>query len=153
MEIVRIPSSVHQNQLEHSVCTIFDKLNCKINKYNLEDCHRLKGDRVIVKFSKKKDCKQALSVKNDMKNISMADPGFEGNGSIYISQSLCSYYKMLWSWSKELRNMGRTYSWFVSGSTIKIKILEHGDFLSVTHTYDFITHFPDVDFTAFHNRK
>ena len=49
--------------------------------------------------------------------------------------------------------MGRIYSWFVSGGTIKTKIYQHGDFASVTHTDDFIKHFPDVDFTAFHNRK
>ena len=52
VEIVGIPSSVHQNQLEDSDCKIFDKLNCNIVKDNLEDCHGLKGDRVIVKFSK-----------------------------------------------------------------------------------------------------
>ena len=83
----------------------------------------------------------------------MADLGFEGNGSIYINQGLCSHYKILWSWSKKLHNMGRIYFWFVSGGTIKIKILERGDFVSVTHTDDFIKPFPDVDFIAFHNRK
>ena len=112
----------------------------------------MKGDRIIVKFSKKKDCTQVLSVKNDLKN-NMADIGFEENGSIYINQSLCFYYKMLWSWSKKLHNMGRIYSWFVSGGTIKIEISKHGNFVSVSHTDDFITHFPDVDFTAFHNQK
>ena len=30
--------------------------------------------------------------------------------------------------------MARICSWFVSGGTIKIKIYEHGDFVSVTHT-------------------
>ena len=144
MEMVGISSLVHQNQVQDSHCKIFDKLNCNIVKDNLEDCHRLKGDRVIVKFSKKKDCNQVLSVKNDLKNINMADFGFEGNGSIYINN--CSYYKVLWSWSKKLHNMGRIYSWF-------LKIYEHGDFVSVTHTYVFIKHFPDVDCTAFHNRK
>ena len=88
MEIAGIPSLVHQKQL---------KLNYSIVKDSLEDCHRLRGNRVIVKFSKRKDNKQVLSVKNDLKNIDMADLGFEENGSIYISQSLCSYYKMLWS--------------------------------------------------------
>ena len=86
----------------------------------------------------------------------MADLGFEGNGSIYINQRLCSYYKMLWSWSKKLHNMGRIYSGFLSGGTIKIKILEHDDFVSVTflaHTDDFIKYFPHVNFIAFHNRK
>ena len=47
--------------------------------------------------------------------------------------------------------MGRIYSWFVSSGTIKIKIYEHGYFVSVIHTDEFIKHFPDVDFTAFHN--
>ena len=41
----------------------------------------------------------------------------------------------------------------VSGGTIKIKIYEHGDLVSVILTDDFTKHFPDVDFTAFHNRK
>ena len=40
----------------------------------------------------------------------------------------------------------------MSGGRIKIKISEHGNFVSVTHTDDFIKHFPDVDFTALHNR-
>ena len=87
----------HHNQLEESICEIFDQLNCNLIKNNLEDGHRLKDDRVIVKFSNRKDCKQALSAKNDLKNINMADLGFEGNGLIYINQSLCFYYKMLWS--------------------------------------------------------
>ena len=83
----------------------------------------------------------------------MADLGFEGKGSIYINQSLCSYYKMLWSWSKKLHSIGKNYRWYVSGGTTKIKIHEHGDFVSVIHTDDFLKHFPGVDFTTFHNCK
>ena len=49
--------------------------------------------------------------------------------------------------------MRRIYSWTVSGGTIKIKKFEHGDFVSVTHTDNFIKHFHDVDFTAFYNHK
>ena len=43
---------------------------------------------------------------------------------------------MFWSWSKTLHNMGRIYSCYVSGSTIKIKIHEYGDF-SYTHKWLF----------------
>ena len=125
VKIVVIPSSFHHNQLEESICEIFDQLNCNLIKNNLEDGHRLKDDRVIVKFSNRKDCKQALCAKNDLKNINMADLGFEGNGLIYINQSLCFYYKMLWSWLKNLHNMGRIYSYQVSGGKIKINIHEH----------------------------
>ena len=47
----------------------------------------------------------------------------------------------------------RRYSSFVSEGTIKTKIYKHGDFFSVTHADDFIKHFPEVGFTAFHNLK
>ena len=83
----------------------------------------------------------------------MADLGFEGNGSIYINQSLCSYYKMLCSWWKKLLNMGSIYSWYVSVCAIKIKIHEHDDSVSVTHTDGFIKRFPGVDFITFHKCK
>ena len=78
-----------------------------------------------------------LSVKNDLKNVNMADLGSEGNASIYINQSLCSYYKRLWSWSKKLNSMGKIYSW-------------NGDSVSVTHTSDIIKHFHGVDATTFY---
>ena len=49
--------------------------------------------------------------------------------------------------------MGRKYIWYVCGSAMKIKIHEHGDSVSVTHTEDFKKLFPGVDFTTFHNLK
>ena len=41
----------------------------------------------------------------------------------------------------------------MSGGTIKIKIHELGNSLSVTHTDDFIKHFPGANFTTFNNCK
>ena len=74
-KIVGIPG---YSSLEDSVSKTFDKLNCNVkDKDNLEDCHRLKTDRVIVKFPKRKDCNQVLRVKNDLKNINMTGLGFE----------------------------------------------------------------------------
>ena len=65
----------------------------------------------------------------------MADLAFQGNVYNYINQRLCSYSKMFWSCSKKLHNMGRIYSWYVSGGTIKIKIPEYCNCVSVTHAY------------------
>ena len=44
--------SVQQNQLEDSVCKIFEKVNCNIVRDNLGDCHQVKGDSLTVKLSK-----------------------------------------------------------------------------------------------------
>ena len=74
---------------------------------------------------------QVLSAKNNLGNINMADLGIERNGSIYINQSLCSYYKMLWSRRKRLQDMGRIYSWFGSGGTTKTKFMNTAIFFQL----------------------
>lgn len=44
----------------NSVCKIFDQVNCNIVKDNYEDCRLLRGDCIIVKFSRMKDRKQVF---------------------------------------------------------------------------------------------
>lgn len=66
----KCPKSVPQNQLQDTVCTIFTKLNWSNDKTNIEDCHLGKGNKfVLVKFPKRKDCRQVMSIKNDLKKI------------------------------------------------------------------------------------
>ena len=61
---------------------------------------------------------------------------------------------MLWSCSKKVNTIWEECSAeFKSGGTIKIKLFEYGNFVSVTRLDDFIKHFHDVDFTAFHTCK
>ena len=64
-EVVGIPNSVDSNELEDKVLTVFQKIGCELSPRDLEACHRLRknSDRVIVKFSRRKDCEQIMSVK------------------------------------------------------------------------------------------
>ena len=59
------------------------------------------NDRVIIKFSKRKECLQVLSVKKDLKNLDMVEIGLPENCKVFVNQSLCPYYKLLWSKSKK----------------------------------------------------
>ena len=61
-----------------------------------------KLDVNFLKFSRRKDCEQIMSVKNDLKKVKMQDIGLSGNQSIFRNASLCPYYRMLWSKSKRL---------------------------------------------------
>ena len=47
----------------------FQKIGCELSPRDLEACHRLRknSDRVMVKFSSRKDCEQIMSVKKDLK--------------------------------------------------------------------------------------
>ena len=52
LEMVAIPDSVQNNELEDMVLTIFKKIGSEVSPCDIEVCHRLKkdNDRVIVKF-------------------------------------------------------------------------------------------------------
>ena len=147
MEIVGIPISVSHDSLEDKVLEIFDSLGCKVQKDNIEACHRLSStnDRTIIKFSKRKDCQQVLSVKKDLKNLNMEDLELPSSTRIFVNQSLCPYYRILWSKSKKLHSLGKIHIFFVSNSGIKVKINENSQPLSITHESDFEKYFPGVD--------
>ena len=59
--------SVNNNELEVKVLIVFQKIGCELSPRDLEACHRLRknSDRVIVKFSRRKDCEQIMSVKKN----------------------------------------------------------------------------------------
>ena len=112
LELVGIPSSIEHDQLEDKVVEIFNKVGCNIMKEYFEACHQIgkNNDRVIIKFSKRKECLQVLSVKKDLKNLDMVDIGLPENCKVFVNQSLCPYYKLLWSKSKKLHSMGKIHN-------------------------------------------
>ena len=64
IEVVGIVNSVNNNELEDKVLTVFQKTGCELSPRDPEACHRpsKNSDRVIVKFSRRKDCEQIISV-------------------------------------------------------------------------------------------
>ena len=103
---------------------------------DLKRCHWLRknSDRVIVKFSHRKDCEQIISVKKDLKKIKKQGIGLTGNHSIFINTSLSPYYRMLWSKCKRLHELGNTTNFYISSGTIKVKITSNSSPIAVTHT-------------------
>ena len=106
LEIVSIPRSVNDNSLEEKVIQVFEKVGCNIDSSNIEECHCItkRNDRVIVKFSRQKDCQQVLSVKKNLQKLKMEDIGLTGDNKVFINHSLCPYYRVLWSKSNVLLN-------------------------------------------------
>ena len=147
LEVVRIPHQLDDNQLETKVLSIFEKVGCKTDPGFIDDCHRLgtNNDRVIIKFTRRKDCKQVLQVKKDLEDSTMDDMDLPRCTKIFVNQSLCPYYRILWSKSKGLHSMGIISSFFISGGTVKVKITENSRPLAITHLSDFTVHFSNVD--------
>ena len=143
LEIVSIPRSVDGNSLEEKVIQVFEKVGCNIDSSNIEAFHRL--TKIIVKFSRRKDCQQVLSIKKNLQKLKMEDIGLAGDNKVFINHSLCPYYRVLWSKSKVLLDMGKINRLMVSNGTVKVKTSEISVPISINHADDFTKCFPDVD--------
>ena len=135
------------NQLETKVLSIFEKVGCTIAPGFIMTTIVLARimTRVIIKFSRRKSCKQVLQVKKDLKDLSMDDLDLTKGRKNFVNQSLCSYSRILWSKSKQLHSMGIIISFFISEGTVKVKITENSRPLAITQLSDFTVNFPNVD--------
>ena len=125
MEISGISQSIKQIDLDWAVLNVFDKIDAPVDLQNIEACHRLKSNdngrsnKVIVKFSKRKDM---VRVMNKKKFLNLDGTGFPPNASLFINPSLCSYYKYLWSKCKALWSGELISSFWVSNGSLRIKL-------------------------------
>ena len=73
LELAGIPRQVDDKNLEKKMLSIFQKIGCIIDPTFIDDCHRLgkNNDRVIIKFTRRKDWKQILKVKKDLRDLNM----------------------------------------------------------------------------------
>ena len=97
--LVGVPHSVSDGNLEGKVLKIFEKVSCPIEGNNIETCHRIskKNESIIVKFSRRKDCQNVLNAKKELRKLDMKEIGFPEDNPIFVNQSLCTYYLVLWS--------------------------------------------------------
>ena len=112
-----------------------------------DDCHRCgkNNDRVTVKFTRRKACKQVLQVKKNVKDLTAGELDLLRVTKICMNQSLCPYDRILWSKTKHLQNMSKINSLFISGGTVKIEIDENSKPIAITHLDNLTINFPGVD--------
>ena len=112
----------------------FLKFGCNVDKEDLDACHWLKDkERVIVKFYRRKDCEKVLKAKNDLQNLNSTNLDLPEGSKIFINQSLCSYYRLLWSTSKKSNGKGKIFGWYLSNESMKIKLQENSRPLYISY--------------------
>ena len=94
--------------METNISKVFDKLGTHVEGKEIHACHRLKdSDRVIIKFSNRKDSLQVLRVKKDLKSLDPTELDFPEGTRIFINEILCGYYRGFWNKCKKLKGMGK----------------------------------------------
>ena len=75
----------------------------------------------------------------------MEDLDLPRGTKIYINQSLCPYYRILWSKAERLQNIGAIDNFYISSGTIKIKVTKNSSPITIMYLDDFKIHFRDID--------
>ena len=127
LEIAGIPTSIPQQNLEEKISQVFEAIGVSADKNDTDDCHRLRDkEPMIVKFLRRKDCKQVLRCKKDPRSIKMINLDLPEGTKLFINESLCPHYKALWVICKKLWNRKRIHSFFTADGIIKFRFEEHG---------------------------
>ena len=115
-----------------------------IDPSNIEDCHWLKSNgpkKVIIKFARRKDANLIRKNKNKLKGMNLCSIGI--NNPVFINDSLCSYYKMLWRKCKKLWSSKYIHAFWVSNGTLRLKLTESGRVHMINHSSDLNELFPE----------
>ena len=106
LEISGIPESLSDNALEDKIQGVLRGIDAKVETENIGLCHLLKGKgskgRFILKLSKRKDAEKIKLNKKKLKNIDHKKIGLSSGTKVLINESLCGYYKLLWSKCEKL---------------------------------------------------
>ena len=150
LELSGILETIENKDLEGTVLAIFEKLVVMVDPNNVEDCHWIKSSKgpkkVIVKLSRRKDSNKIRLLKKGPKGMNLSSLGI--NSAVYINDSLCTYYKMLWGKCRKLLLNKYIYSFWVTNGTIKLKTVENGRVYAITPRNDLVELFPDNEILA-----
>ena len=145
LEMLDIAASIDDNDLKSKVLKILEETDVPTDPTFFEDCHRLpsKGSlkKVIIKLNCYKDICRILLNKDKAKNLKPASMHLPGETKVFISESLCFYYKKFWSKCKRLWGAGQISAFWVRKGSLRIK-LSNESMSMITHDCDLEKLFP-----------
>ena len=125
--------------------TVLSKLNVNINPANVEACHWFnsnnEGKKAILKLSRRKDSDETRRVRSKLKTTDLKP--IEITTPMHINDSLCFYYKKLWSKCKNLWSNKFIFGYWVSNGSIKIRISKRSPVKVISYIVDSEKLFPD----------
>ena len=142
IELSGILNDIPEDNLEKVVIDICHNSDVEIEPKDIEGCHRLpisrysrdSNKRVIVKFINRKHPEAMLRNKKSINNKDFSH--LNVHGEVFVSVSLCPYYRYIWGKYKDLQRRGKTYQVFCLGGTITVKVTERSSARKIFHECD-----------------
>ena len=107
IEIVGIPGSVDQKDLEAKVIEVAAKIDVTLVATDISACHRLgKSETTIVRFPNRKHADSMFANAGKLKDVDMVDVLGEGHSKVFFNANLCPEFKAMWMKSKRMKAAG-----------------------------------------------
>ena len=139
------------DQVQPTVCRILQHIGVNIYGNQIEACHRMdkNTDRIIVKFSSRKDCEHTMRVKKNWKILMLLTWTFQ-QGQSSILMTVCVL--LIEDCGIKPRNYGtriKFFFFFTVNGTVRIRLQEKGPYGIITHIDDLKQLIPEKDFSMF----
>lgn len=120
-------------------------MDVEVDPQNVEACHWLKSNnsskKAIIKLSKRKDAAKICELKKKLKSLKFEWMSI--NNPIFINDSLCGYYRELWTKCKMIWINKYIQGFWVLYRSIKVKVSESSTPCVITHDVDLESMFPE----------
>ena len=145
VEILGIPQSVSDNQLEEKVVNILKAIDANITLNEIDACHRLgkKKKIVIVRVINRKHYSKALRNKNKLKSIDKNAIGIP-NAYLFISENLTPLNSSLALNCHKLKRDGKIEIYYTINAIAHFA--KKNKLMKIYHLKDFQEHFPEYAF-------
>ena len=88
LEFVGIPSSLDDKNLQSTVCSILGDIGVVCDSNDIEDCHRIKADRTLMKFSSRRRSSEVLNKKKKFKHFDIGKYGLNDGPTSLITRNM-----------------------------------------------------------------
>ena len=144
IELSGIPKDIPEDNLQKVLTDICYDSSLEMEPKDTEGFDRLSvsgvgrdsNKRVIINFVNRKYPEALLRNK---KSVSSKDfSHLNVHDKVFVSVSLCPYYRYIWGKCKDLQGRGKIYQVFCLGDTIADKVIEHSGARKIFHECDIL---------------
>ena len=137
VELSSIPNSILDEDLENNMINTCNESGIAVEAISIEKSHRLPlsrnsrghNKRIIVKFS-------IVNTRKDKNRIIGKKLGhLHVINKVFVSASLCPYYKYIWGKCKDMQKQGKVHHIFCLDNLVCIKLSEKGSSVKLLHSW------------------
>ena len=137
IEINPIPQLIPNTDLENKVCLPLSLTGTTVTPDDLQACHRMKNkEKVIVKFKDRKQRNKVIFTRKELKSKGEQLRELQFGPSLFINDSMCFENQSLFYKCRQLKNVGKLFSFWFFNNTLNVKLIENGPITKIFHISD-----------------